>query len=260
MLFYHDIDPVLLRLGFLNLYWYSFFLAAGVLLCYLRLRGIYRREGLPQGDLDGMMFYAIVGMFFGARMGYALFYQPDYFLHHPAALFALWKPGLSSHGAAFGVLVALLIWSRKRKLDYLVHMSLLSLGLPLILLGARIGNFINSEAFGIPTGGEWGVVFTRLGEIHPRHPNQLYEAITALALYLLLNRCYQRFHLTPHPGVLTFLFGALYFSVRFLLDFYKSDPLFDGIKLLSLPQLLSLPPIFIAIIYFMWISFDVRRH
>ena len=163
MTFVHGIDPLMIQLGPLSLYWYSLFFALGVLLCYLLLKGVYRREGLPQRQAESLMIYAIVGMFIGARLGYVFFYQYDYFLANPLEVFKLWKPGLSSHGAAIGVLASVLVWSWIWQQNFFRSLSLLSLGLPIILVGVRLGNFINSEVAGIPTSGDWGVVFGRLG-------------------------------------------------------------------------------------------------
>ena len=219
MPFQHDIDPLMFQLGDLHIYWYSFFLALGVLLCYFRLRIVATDLRLPRNLPESLMIHAIVGMFVGARLGHAFFYNPLFFSEHPLQLFMLWQPGLSSHGAAGGVLVSVYLWSRVHRQPFYPRCGMLSLGLPLILVGARIGNFFNSEAVGRATAGEWGVVFLRLGESFPRHPLQLYESLAALAIFLLLNSLHRRRPDITASALPLFLFGLLYFSTRFLLEY-----------------------------------------
>ena len=260
MKFVHDIDPILFHLGVLNIYWYSLFFALGVLLCYFLLKSLFRREGLQLRQLESLMVYVLVGMFAGARLGYVFFYQPDYYLSQPLEIPKLWKPGLSSHGGALGILVAVLLWSRIYRQNFFRFMSLLSLGLPIILCFVRIGNFFNSEALGIPTQGDWGVVFARLGETFPRHPSQLYEALITVGILLLLLQTYRRHGLAGRPALLTLQAGLLYFTARFLLDFSKPGTLpLDGLPV-SLQQILSIPPIVTALCYLTWIKAQHKKH
>jgi prolipoprotein diacylglyceryl transferase len=252
MPFQHDIDPLMLRLGDLHLYWYSLFLALGVLLCYLRLRSLSPQADLSRQQLDSLMLHAIVGMFVGARLGHALFYQPQHFIDHPLEIVMLWRPGLSSHGAAFGLLAAVYLWSRIQRKPFFLLASTLSLGLPLILVFARIGNFVNSEAVGRATAGDWGVVFVRLGESFPRHPLQLYESLAAVAIFLLLNARYRHRPRALSSATPLLLFGLLYFAARFLLEYWKPASPTDIGGLLTMGQALSLPPLIAALGYFVW--------
>ena len=198
-------------------------------------------------------------MFIGARLGYVFFYQYDYFLANPLEAFKLWKPGLSSHGAAMGVLASVLVWSWIWRQNFFRALSLLSLGLPIILVGVRVGNFINSEAAGIPTSADWGVVFKRLGEDFPRHPSQLYEALVALLILLLLHWYYRQYGIDRRPAMLLFLFGVLYFSSRFLLEFWKPGKILNDSFPFSVEQVLSIPPVIVALCFFLWVGIRKRN-
>lgn len=240
-----EIDPVLIHLGPLAIRWYGMMYLLGFLACYGLIRHLSRKRNLPlDGDAAAdLIFYGAVGVVLGGRVGYVLFYNPGWYLQHPLEAFAIWQGGMSFHGGLLGVVIAAVIFCRRRQLpilltgDVLVTAATVGLGL------GRIGNFINGELWGRVTDLPWGMVFPGAGP-EPRHPSQLYQAVlegpVLLVLLYLLHRRGVR------PGVPFFAFFVGYGLFRFLVEFVRQpDPqlgfLWGGAtmgQLLSLPMLL----------------------
>ena len=136
--------------------------------------------------LDDMLFYGVLGVIVGGRLGYVLFYHFGYFLQHPLEIFAVWQGGMAFHGGFLGVITAMALLARKYKLRWLVVTDFIAPLVPLGLGAGRIGNFINAELWGRPTDVAWGMIFPHVDAL-PRHPSQLYEfALEGLAFFALL--------------------------------------------------------------------------
>jgi prolipoprotein diacylglyceryl transferase len=170
-----------------------------------------------------------------------LFYDPAYYLANPLKILAIWEGGLASHGGNLGVLIALYLYQRKTSDSYLWLVDRVSVAAALGSSFVRIGNFFNSEILGIPTQRAWGVVFARVDQL-PRHPVQLYEALCYALVFVLLIIVYKKTYDKPIKGLLFGIFTALVFSIRFVLEFFKTEQAAYSIDLpISTGQMLSIP-------------------
>jgi len=234
--------------------YYGMLFALGLILGYNIVKYIYKKEGVPVADLDRLLGYIVVGTVLGARLGHCLFYDFDYFWHHPLEILIPIQKidgayqfvgfrGLASHGGALGVLLAIAIYCQKYKLNLLWVFDRVAIAVPVAGAFIRFGNFMNSEIYGKPTNGSWGVVFVQDdASLLPRHPTQLYEAfayllITAILLYLYKTKITQRSN-----GVIFGVFMVLLFSARFIIEFFKENQeAFENNMVINMGQLLSIP-------------------
>ncbi|MBZ0094164.1 MAG: prolipoprotein diacylglyceryl transferase [Sulfuricella sp.] len=254
MLIHPQFDPVALQLGPLAIRWYGlmYLLAFALFL----LLGRQRIKAGPQPgwtvkELDDLLFYGVLGVVLGGRLGYVLFYQPAHFLAHPLEIFSVWQGGMAFHGGFLGVLVAMVLFARRTGKSWLAVTDFIAPLVPLGLGAGRIGNFINGELWGRPSDMPWAVVFPQIDPI-PRHPSQLYQfALEGLALFALL----WLFSRKPRPtGAVSGLFLIGYGSFRFLAEFTREPDNFLGLLALNLSmgQWLSLPMIAAGIIMLRW--------
>jgi phosphatidylglycerol:prolipoprotein diacylglycerol transferase len=242
-----QIDPVIFRIGPLAVRWYGLMYLLGFVggyfaMCHVsRLRGF----GFSKEQISDLLFYGVLGVVFGGRFGYTLFYNADYYLANPLQIFYVWEGGMSFHGGLLGVLTVLLIYSYKRKIPLLVIGDLVVVAVPIGLGLGRIGNFINAELWGRVTTLPWGVVFPGAGLL-PRHPSQLYEAVLeGVLLFLILYGLHRR---QVQLGIATFTFLFCYGSFRFLVEFVRQPDeqlgfLWGGA---TMGQLLSLPMVLVG--------------
>lgn len=194
-------------------------------------------------DYDDFLTWAVIGVVLGGRIGYVFFYQFSYYLAHPLEAFQVWEGGMSFHGGMMGVIVAALLFARRRKLAFLGLTDLLACVTPIGLFFGRLANFVNGELYGRVTDVAWAVIFPRGGEM-PRHPSQLYEAaLEGLVLYVILFFLSRRLKIREREGMLSGVFLALYGLFRFGVEFFREpDPqlgfLFVGA---TMGQLLCVP-------------------
>ena len=190
--------------------------------------------------LDDVLFYGVLGVIIGGRLGYVLFYKASYYFAHPLEILAVWQGGMSFHGGFLGVIIAMALFARRRKLAWLSITDFIAPLVPLGLAFGRLGNFINGELWGRPSDVSWAMIFPRVDNL-PRHPSQLYEfALEGVLLFALL-WLYSR---KPHPvGAVSGLFLIGYGSLRFLVEFTREPDNFLGLLSLgmSMGQWLSLP-------------------
>jgi prolipoprotein diacylglyceryl transferase len=222
-----DIDPILLDLGPLQIRYYGLFFAATI---YLGL-AIWQRRALRWGhDLDfseAFLWYAVIAVVGGARLGHCLFYEPERYLKNPIEILYFWKGGLASHGATAGLFVAVWLFARRHRTSFLRVGDLLAPAIAIAAGGVRIGNFFNSEIVGRPWDGPWAVIFVR-HDLHygvvppiPRHPTAIYEVLMGLATFAALWALERRDLRRPGSGLTLGLFLILYFSFRFTVEFFK---------------------------------------
>jgi prolipoprotein diacylglyceryl transferase len=149
------------------------------------MASIFKKENMPNKELDSLTTYMIVGTVVGARLGHCFFYEPQYFLSHPLEVLEVWEGGLASHGAAIGILVTLYFFSKKSQKPYFWVVDRIIIVVALSGFLIRAGNLMNSENLGKPTDLPWAFIFTRVSNI-PRHPTQIYEGLSYLLIFLFL--------------------------------------------------------------------------
>jgi len=251
MVWLHEIDPIALGLGPLQIHWYGlmYLLAFGSAWMLGGYRARKMGSGWSEKQLSDLIFYCAIGVILGGRMGYVLFYHFDYFLQDPLWLFAIWEGGMSFHGGLLGV-VAVILWFSRRE-----GKTLLQLGdfvaplVPLGLAAGRIGNFIGGELWGRATDQSWGVIFPRAGDQLARHPSQLYQALLEGVLLFALVWIYS--NKPRKPGSVAGLFLVGYGIARSSVEFFREPDAHLGLigfDLLSLGQLLSLPMVVVGLI------------
>ena len=190
--------------------------------------------------LDNLLFYGVLGVILGGRLGYVLFYKAAYYSAHPLEIFAVWQGGMSFHGGFLGVLVAMAWFAHKHHLRWLQLTDFIAPLVPPGLALGRLGNFINGELWGRPTDVPWAMIFPNVDKL-PRHPSQLYECALEGVLLFTLLWWYAR---KPRPvGAVSGLFLIGYGSFRFLVEYTREPDDFLGLLSLgmSMGQWLSLP-------------------
>ena len=202
-------------------------------------------------DIDDMLFYGVLGVIVGGRLGYVLFYKPLYYVANPLEIVQVWHGGMSFHGGLIGVLIAMWFYARRRGKRWLDVTDFVAPLVPLGLAAGRLGNFINGELVGRVTSGPWAMVFPQVDAL-PRHPSQLYQfALEGLALFALL----WWFSSRPRPAAaVSALFLIGYGGLRFLAEFGRQPDDFLGLLALglSMGQWLSLPMIAAGIAMMAW--------
>jgi len=253
MLNFPAFDPVIFRLGPLAVRWYGLMYLVGFLSGYFLIRSLARQRRLPL-DNDGisdLLFYAVLGVILGGRLGYVCFYQPAYYWQHPLQIFSVWEGGMSFHGGLLGVTVAGVIFCWRRRIPLLLTADIVATASTVGLGLGRVGNFINAELWGRTTTLPWGIIFPGGGPL-PRHPSQLYEAVlegpVLLLILLLLHRR------QPKPGIPFFAFFLLYGAMRFTVEFFRQPDAHLGFLWggATMGQLLSLPMIAIGLVGLYW--------
>ncbi|MCK9186842.1 prolipoprotein diacylglyceryl transferase [Candidatus Gracilibacteria bacterium] len=264
MIFINDISAEIFNFGEFSLRWYGVFFALGIALAYIVIRWIFKKEKFKVDDLDGIAIYLFFGLLIGARLGEVLFYDPKFFFANPSEIFKTWHGGLSSHGATIGLFLAYLLWTKIHKVPFTKYVDAIAIGIPITAFFVRVGNFFNSEIVGykIADAGEKisgvGVIFKQLGEDFPRHPAQLYEAFLLLIIFVSMLFIYKKWRKKTPKLFFLFFFVGLYFSGRFFIEFYKDLHVLPDSFPLSMGQVLSIVPILLAIIYFLF--FFYKKH
>jgi phosphatidylglycerol:prolipoprotein diacylglycerol transferase len=263
MLIYPEIDPVALAVGPLAVRWYGLmYLLAFAQMWWLGRRRILTQAhvagaGWKEAELEDLMFYGILGVIVGARLGEVAFYAPNYYLAHPLEIFAVWHGGMSFHGGFLGVLLTMALYVRKTGRRWLGVTDFIAPLVPLGLAAGRIGNFINGELWGRAADPSlpWAMVFPHVDRL-PRHPSQLYQAaLEGVALFFLLWFFARRER--PRGAVSgAFLLG--YGTFRFIAEYFRTPDagIFGYSEVVSMGQWLSLPMILAGAALFVL----ARRH
>lgn len=259
-----NLDPVIYWItDSFPLKYYGALFAAGLLLGYYIVRKIYKKEDQSLDSLDSLLVYVIIGTILGARLGHCFFYEPGYFLKHPIEILlpiqkigGVYKfvgfQGLASHGGTIGVLTAIVFYCKKYKVNFLWLLDRMAVAVPVTGAFIRLGNFMNSEIYGKPTDGSWGVVFQR-DDLIPRHPTQLYEAFAYLLIFGILYNRYQSEVVRKTNGLIFGYFLVLLFSARFLIEFFKENQeSFEKDMVFNMGQILSIPFILIGLTLIIW--------
>ena len=243
-----QIDPVIFSIGPLAVRWYGLMYLLGFVGGYFAMCHVSRLRNfdISKEQISDLLFYGVLGVVIGGRLGYTLFYNADYYLASPLQILYVWEGGMSFHGGLLGVVTALLLYSYRCKIPLLIIGDVVVVAVPIGLGLGRLGNFINAELWGRVTDLPWGVVFPAAGPL-PRHPSQLYEAglegLLLLILIYALHRCKVRL------GIPAFTFLLGYGIFRFLVEFVRQPDehlgfLWGGA---TMGQLLSLPMVLIGV-------------
>lgn len=276
MLQYPKFDPVALQIGPLAIHWYGLMYLAGFALVYVLGR---RRitsghtTSLNVRDLEDLIFYSVLGVVLGGRLGYVLFYKPSYYLAHPLEVAYLWEGGMSFHGGLIGVILVMLLFARKKRLPFFAVSDFIAPLIPLGLGFGRLGNFINGELWGrVAPDFKFAMLFpgSRSEDLAlaannpqyqellntygvlPRHPSQLYElCLEGIVLFIILNLFIRK----PRPmGSVSGLFLIGYGAFRIIVEFFRQPDaqlgLFEGG--ISMGQILSIPMILAGVIMMVW--------
>lgn len=224
MIAFPQVNPVALALGPLEIRWYALAYIAGFILGWrscLFLAGQGKTNPAPQ-FYDEFLTWAVIGTILGGRIGYILFYQPDFYLSHPFDMLEVWHGGMSFHGGLIGVLTVSFLFTRLHRLSYFAFTDILACVTPIGLGLGRMANFVNGELYGRVTDVPWAMVFPRDIDHLPRHPSQLYEAgLEGLALFIILMALSQIPAVRKRTGFLSGVFLALYSLFRFGVEFFR---------------------------------------
>lgn len=276
MIYLHQIDPIALSLGPLKLHWYGLMYLLGFLTAWWLGRRRVDQGRLPGVDANAfsdLLFYCMLGVVLGGRVGYILFYGFEGFVANPLSIFKVWEGGMSFHGGLLGVMAASLWWTRKHRMHYFDTMDFVAPLVPLGLGFGRLGNFIGAELWGKYTQAGWGVIFPtdpalkqysaeQLQTLYAsgalnqfaRHPSQLYQAfLEGLVMFVAL----WWFSSKPRPRyAVSGLFALLYGVFRFVVEFVRvpdEQLQYLAFGWLTMGQLLSVPLILLGL-YLLWLS------
>jgi len=237
-----NVDPDIFQLGPFTIRWYGLLFAAGFIIGYQIMMYVFRKEKRNESHLNDLIWYMILGTVIGARLGHCFFYNPSYYLANPLEILQVWKGGLASHGAAIGILLAIYFFVNKRKeYSYLWLIDRIAITVALGGSFIRLGNLFNSEIIGKATDVPWAFVFVSVDNV-PRHPAQLYEAISYLLVFIILLVVYMKNNNKLKNGFMLGLFLILVFGFRFIVEFFKENQtFFEQGMALNMGQLLSIP-------------------
>jgi phosphatidylglycerol:prolipoprotein diacylglycerol transferase len=245
MLIHPQFDPIALQVGPLAVRWYGLMYLAGFMaFLWLGKRRAAAQpwHGMNAQDVDDLLFYGVLGVVLGGRLGQVVFYEPAYYLAHPLEILAVWKGGMAFHGGMLGVFVAMALWARKSGKTFFQVTDFIAPLVPLGLMAGRIGNFINGELWGraadpaLP----WSMIFPHVDSL-PRHPSPLYQAAgEGLLLFVILWLFSAR---QRAVGAVSGMFMIGYGTLRFAAEYFREPDhgIFGVSYVVSMGQWLSLP-------------------
>ena len=243
-----DINPIAFSVGPINVYWYGLAYMAGMVLgLFYALKIVDAKKEncnllITKKNIDEIFIWIVFGIIFGARFGYVIFYNFDFYLNNPLLILSLWEGGMSFHGGALGVIIAIISYSKYHKIPILETGDIVCAVVPIGLFFGRITNFINGELWGKETNLSWGVIFPNAGS-NPRHPSQLYEAgLEGLALFIILFALVLSNGLKKR-GLISGTFLFFYSFSRILVENFREPDLHIGYIFLNITMgmILSLP-------------------
>ena len=248
-------DSEMCRLLGLPVRYYSLMWIVGLAAAYFLVKKYYKDLKIDSRRFEPLFLYCFIGTLAGARLGHCIFYEPEYYLSSLQNVIEMFLPisfkpsfhftgysGLASHGGAIGLLICIILYCRKYKVRLLTTLDCVCIAVPATSCCIRIGNLMNSEIIGKPTGTDFGFVFSQLGEDFPRHPAQLYEAIAYLIIFIAISIIYRKHKNLVGTGFYIGFCLATIFIFRFFVEFCKEiqSPWEEGLPI-DMGQILSIP-------------------
>lgn len=252
-MFYHNINPVLLELGPLQIRYYGLFYALGFVIAYFLIYHLAKRKslGISKDDVADLILYLLIGVVAGSRIAYVLFYNLPFYAGNPFEIIAVWHGGLSFHGGLIGAIVATYIFCRKKKIEFYDIADIAVIPVALALALGRIGNFINAELYGRITDVSWCVDYSKNQYVQDvpqscRHPSQIYESLKNFLIFAVLWFIKDR---KLPKGFMFWTFVSLYGLLRTIMEFSRQPDEQIGfiVNFFTMGQLLSFPLFLIGI-------------
>lgn len=250
-----EINPVALKIGPISIHWYGIMYLLGFLAAWFfgikrsqRIKGLWKTE-----NISDLIFYGMVGVLLGGRLGYVIFYNLPFYLKHPLDIFKVWDGGMAFHGAVIGVVIAFILFARKTGKNLFQVGDLILPTVPIGIGFGRIGNFINGELWGTPSSLPWSMIFPRDPSRLPRHPSELYEFLLEGVLLFVILWIYSSKE-RPRMAV-SGMFLALYGIFRFIVEFVRLPDVQLGylaFNWLTMGQILSMPMILCGAFFIYW--------
>jgi len=238
-MFINNFDPVAVEIFSLDIRWYSLSYFAGIIIGWYLAKKFFIKKSI-RDYFDDYITYLIIGLIFGGRLGYVLFYNLEFYISNPSDIIKVWQGGMSFHGGVIGIIIASMIFSKKNNHNAFEYLDIVALLSPIGIFFGRVANFINSELYGIETSVPWAVKFIQVDNLY-RHPSQIYEAILeGIVLFLILIYSWNKEKFKT-PGKLSSLFLILYSIFRFIVENFREPDEQLGYFILNLTmgQLIS---------------------
>src|SRR6516225_1550655 len=249
------INPIAISLGPFAIRWYALAYIVGLLIGWRYCLALAARPPhlVERQDVDDFLVWATLGVVLGGRIGYVLFYKPGYYIYHPIEALYVWHGGMSFHGGAIGVTIAIILFTRARRIPLFAFSDIITEAIPIGLFFGRIANFINGELYGRPSNVAWAMIFPNGGPV-PRHPSQLYEALCEGILLFLLLFIAERRGARRRPGTVTGIFLVGYAAARIFGEMFRQpDPQLGYLMFgATMGQLLSIPVLVAGIAVIWW--------
>jgi len=239
-MFINNFDPVAIKILAFEIRWYSLSYIFGILVGWYYCKKFLIKDKKILNLFDDVIFYIIIGIILGGRLGYIILYNPSYYINNPQEIFMIWNGGMSFHGALVGIIFTTYFFSKRNKVDTFKILDLIAMVAPIGIFFGRLANFINSELYGKQTEIPWAVKFINVDDLY-RHPSQIYEAfLEGIVLFLILNFIFKKFLL--RSGIISSLFLIYYSIFRFFAEFTREpDPQIGYLLLnLSMGQIISI--------------------
>ena len=250
MTYIHNINPIIFEIFSIKLYWYGFMYALSfIIIDYLVVTASKNKKIILSKDqAEKFTIVVLIFAILGGRIGYILFYDLSYYFSNPEKIFYLWEGGMSFHGGLIGVVIGASYIAQKNAFQFFEIADIICLYAPIGLFFGRVGNFINSELYGVKTSGSWGVVFPKIDSF-PRHPSMLYEALLEGIILFVILFLISKKNFTA--GIISGYFLLLYGIFRFIIEFVRLPDAHIGYiysDWVTMGQLLTAPMFVIGII------------
>jgi phosphatidylglycerol---prolipoprotein diacylglyceryl transferase len=260
------LDPVLFQIGPFAVRWYALAYIGGLLFASWYMKRLVTnprlwgeaKPSMSPAQIDDFFLWSVLGVVLGGRLGYVLFYKPAFFLTHPLEILKMWDGGMSFHGGFLGVVVASILFGRRRGIGLDRMLDLGAASVPVGLGLGRLANFINGELWGRATDVPWAFVFPQDENQLPRHPSQLYEAgLEGLVLFIAVRIATHRYGALRHPGRASGIFALGYGLSRIAVEFFRKPDSFMGYfaGIVTMGQILSLPLVAVGV----WLLYRSRH-